>query len=522
MIHGFLWGELMKWVFAAIICGLPAWCGTCDSLSTFSLPDTKITMAESVAEGAFTPPYGAAIDKIPAFCRIAGVIQPSADSYIRFEVWLPAANWNNKFLGDGNGGFAGTIDYAAMAADLNHGYAVAGTDTGHQGDGVDATWAFKHPEKVADFGYRAIHLTAQNGKSLTRAFYGRAASEAYFESCSNGGRQALMEAQRFPEDYDGILAGAPANNWTHLVSSGLALAQSMTANPAAYISSMKIPAISAATQAACDAEDGVKDGIIGDPARCHFDPAVLLCKGTETQSCLTAPEIDTLKRLYAGGRNFPGLVPGGEEGQNGWPLWITGNGPGLSLMHGFVENYFRYMVFEDASWNIVTANLESAERTADEKTGRLLNATDPDLKRFLARHGKLILYHGWNDPAISAWNTVNYYRSVVGAMGQQAADSFVRLYMVPGMQHCAGGPGPDSFGQFSSAGIADPKRSVYAALEQWVEKGVAPGEIIASKATEGAGAKNAQMTRPVCPFPRIPKYKGSGATGDAGSFECAE
>jgi hypothetical protein len=496
-------------------CALPGLGATCESLSALKLPDTKITVAESVAEGEFTPPYGNAIDKVAAFCRVAGVIQPTSDSYIRFEVWLPVAgNWNAKFLGVGNGGFAGGIDYNAMGADVTHGYATAGTDTGHEADGVDASWAFHHPEKAVDFGYRAIHLTARNAKSLVKEFYERPADKAYFESCSNGGREALMEAQRFPEDYDGILAGAPANNWTHMLTSGLELSKAMLDNPSAYISDTKIPAIHAATLAACDAADGVKDGVISDPAGCHFDPSVLLCKGVESRACLTGPEVATLKRMYAGGQNYPGFTPGGEDGPGGWGTWVFGSGPGLSLGYGFTENYFRYMVFEDPSWNALTANVADAGRMAEQKTARFMNATDPNLQKFQARKGKLILYHGWNDPAISAWNTVNYYKSVVGAMGQRNTSEFVRLYMIPGMQHCGGGPGASSFGQSSAIGEKDPHRSVYAALEEWVEKGTAPEEIVANSGKEGS------MTRPICAYPQIAKYRGSGDNREAASFVC--
>ncbi len=239
---------------------LPALGATCESLAGTALPHTTIGVAESVSAGHFAPPYGEPINETPAFCRVVGVIQPTADSYIRFEVWMPAAGWNGKFLAVGNGGFAGEIGYGAMSEILKRGYASAGTDTGHEAEAVDASWAYKHPEKVIDFGYRALHETTENAKYLIEAFYGMPASHSYFDSCSDGGREALMEAQRFPEDFDGILAGAPANFWTHLLAGGIDLAKTMYGNPDAYISSVKVPAISTAVLAACDAEDGVKDG----------------------------------------------------------------------------------------------------------------------------------------------------------------------------------------------------------------------------------------------------------------------
>jgi hypothetical protein len=506
---------------------LPTRGADCVALLSTELPDTTLTIAQSAPAGRFIPPYGRPVDKLPAFCRVAGVIRPTSDSYIRFEVWLPASGWNGRLLSVGNGGFAGSISYNAMADALRRGYATAGTDTGHEGDAEDASWAFQHPEKVVDFGYRAVHVTTQNAKSIVEAFYTRMPQRTYFDSCSNGGREGLMEAQRFPEDFDGILAGAPANFWTHLLSAGIDLAQgSYGRNPSGYISSTKIPALQAAALTVCDAQDGVKDGIVSDPLRCRFDPSVLLCKGDESRSCLTAPQIASANKLYAGGENshgeqiFPGYMPGAEDGPNGWAAWITGTGPGKASGPVYAENYFRYMVFGDATWNLLTANVDLAERTADEKTAGVLNATDPDLRRFRARGGKLILYHGWNDPAISPLNSINYYKSVIAAVGAQTAESFIRLYMVPGMQHCFPGPGPNSFGQTGHITVKGTVYGIYDALEQWVEKNTAPGDIIATKYLDDDVTKGVQMTRPLCPYPQVPKYKGKGDTNDSANFVC--
>jgi Tannase and feruloyl esterase len=514
-------------VIAYLLLGaLPASAVSCESLLSAALPDTAITAAQSVPAGKFTPPYGNAIDGVPAFCRVAGVIKPTSDSYIRFEVWLPASGWNGKFLGIGNGGFAGAIGFSSLGANLKRGYATAGTDTGHEADGEDASWAYHHPEKVNDFGYRALHLTTENAKSLIQTFYGKPAQHSYFDSCSDGGREALIEAQRFPADYDGILAGAPANFWTHMVASGVDVSQAMYNDPASYISSIKIPAISAAVLAACDAEDGVKDGIVNDPARCRFDPSALLCKDVDSRDCLTAPQVASLKKLYAGGRNshadliFPGYAPGAEDGRNGWIPWIIGDGPGGSSSSVYIENYFRYMVFEDPTWNLLTANVNTAVRAADKKTARALNATETDLHNFQARGGKLILYHGWSDPAISPFNTINYYNGVVQTMGVENAGSFVRLYMVPGMQHCIGGKGPDSFGQLGTTTAKGPEHGVYDALEQWVESGTAPEAIVATKYVDDNSAKGVRMTRPLCPYPQTAVYKGTGDSNDSANFEC--
>ena len=510
-----------------LLIAIPAAAVTCESLLSVKLPDTTLTVAESVTGGKFTPPYGNRLDDVPAFCRVAGVIKPTADSYIRFEVWMPSSGWNDRYLGVGNGGFAGAIDYRALGGNLKRGYATAATDTGHEADGTDASWAFHHPEKIADFGYRGLHLTTENAKTLIRAFYTRPQQHAYFDSCSDGGREALMEAQRFPEDFDGILAGAPANAWTRLLSNGVALANAVYAKPDAYISSFKVPAIQAAALAACDAHDGVKDGILNDPVNCRFDPSVLLCKGAESRTCLTAPQIESLKMIYAGGRSakgeliFPGLMPGAEDGPNGWGSWLMGRAPGQSAIGAFVDDYFRYMVFDNPTWSSLSGNVDAAVHTAEEKTAHVLNATDPNLNPFASRGGKLILYHGWNDPAIAPLNTVNYYRAVQNAMGAQKAGNAVRLYMVPGMQHCIGGPGATWLGQLGTTTARGDKHGIYDALERWVEKDTAPGQIFATKYVEDNPAKGVQLTRPLCPYPQIARYKGAGDTSDAASFTCA-
>jgi hypothetical protein len=505
------------------VVALPALAADCATLSSAKLPDTTIKIAQSTSGGKFNPPHGSPVEKVPAFCRVAGVIRPAKHSEIRFEVWLPASGWNGKLLSTGNGGFAGSIEYAAMAQNLRRGYATAGTDTGHEADWSDGSWALHHPEKVADFGYRALHATTQNAKSLIQAFYTRLPEHSYFDSCSNGGREALMEAQRFPEDFDGILAGAPANAWTHLMTNGIDVTQMLYGQkPTGYIPSTKLPALQAAALAACDGPDGVKDGVINDPLHCHFDPSVLLCKGNESPSCLTAPQVASAKRIYEGrvdaeGKQiYPGLMPGAEDGPNSWAAWITGGGGAQGSGAIIVESFFRDMVYEDAKWNPLTAKVELIQKAADEKTARTLNATDPDLRPFQARGGKLILYHGWNDSAISPLYTVNYYESVVATMGAQAAESFLRLYMVPGMLHCSGGPGANSFGQTGNTTAKGPEYGVFDALEQWVEKDTAPGDIIATK-YNGNGV---QMTRPLCPFPQIAKYKGAGDSNDSANFMC--
>jgi feruloyl esterase len=511
-----------------LIAGLPVWAATsCEDLGHLTLANATVTTAQSVPAGDFTPPGAPALHDLPAFCRVALTLKPSADSDILLEVWMPASGWNGKFQGVGNGGFAGSISFSALGQAISHGYASASTDTGHHAiPGIDATWALNHPEKTIDFGYRAIHESAVQAKALIRAFYGEPLKRSYFSSCSNGGRQALMEAQRYPEDYDGIIAGAPANYWTHLLTEAVVNSQNTLSDPASYIPAAKLPAIESAALAACDLNDGVKDGVIENPGMCKFDPAVLLCKGEESgNSCLTEQQLTALKKIYAGPRTsageqiMPGYSPGGEAEPGGWAAWITGGQPQQAAMFGFGTQFFKNMVFSDPAWDFKTFNPDRDMKVADQKAAAALNATDPDLKKFKARGGKLILYHGWSDAAIPATNVINYYESVVKKMGQKDVSDFTRLYMVPGMQHCAGGPSPTSFGQ-GGVPTADAQHDLAAALELWVEKGVAPQEIIATKYKSGTPASGVARTRPLCTYPQTAHYKGSGSTDDAANFVC--
>ena len=511
---------------------------SCEDLAQLELLGARILSAQMIAAGAFTPPNvsprtagdGSFYKMLPAFCRIVVEATPSADSSIKIEVWMPAGDaqdrgWNGKLQGRGNGGFAGEIAYPQLGTGVSQGYAMAGTDTGHTGSAVEASWALGHPEKVADFGYRGIHEMTRVAKEVVKAYYGKETQHSYFWGCSNGGRQALMEAQRFPEDYDGILAGAPANFWTHLLTKALADAQATTLDPASYIPPGKLPAIARAVNAACDAQDGVSDGIVNDPRKCHFDPATLLCKEGDSENCLTAAQVTALKKLYEGpddakGKKiFPGYVVGAEEGPGGWETWITGPAPGKSLLFAFTSGYFPNFVYGKADWNYKDASVDQAMKAADEKTAKVLNATEANLKAFKARGGKLILYHGWNDAAISALNTINYYNELVRKMGARESEAFARLYMVPGMQHCSGGPGTDSFGQ-GGTDARDARRNMETALEQWVEKGIAPDAIVATKYEGRDASTGVKMTRPLCPFPQIAKYNGTGDTNDARNFVC--
>jgi Tannase and feruloyl esterase len=498
----------------------------CENLAKLSLAHTKITIAKVVAAGTFEGPGlpfpGAPkpnYKDVPAFCRVTADATPVADSDIKIEVWMPMSGWNGKFRGQGNGGFSGYIDYPALAEAVKRGYASAGTDTGHST--TDGSWALGHPEKIIDYGYRGIHEMTEKAKAIEQAFYGAGPKESYFSSCSNGGREALMEAQRFPADYNGILAGAPANYFTHLIAGSMYELQATTLDPASYIPMAKIPAISEAVLAACDAQDGLRDGLINDPRKCHFNPDTMICKGTDANSCLTAPQAAALKKIYAGlkdakGRQlFPGLSPGGETGPGGWGIWITGNAPGRSLIAFFGVGFFSNFIYDKKDWDYKTFDLLAGTRLADQKTAAILNSTDPNLRPFMRRGGKLIIYHGWSDAAIAPVNSIDYYNQVLAKLGARDTQKFVRLYMVPGMQHCGGGPGPDIFGQGSS-GSDDPGSNITLALERWVQGGAGPAEIIATKMTKGV-----KMTRPLCPYPEVAKYKGSGDINDAANFVCA-
>jgi feruloyl esterase len=498
----------------------------CENLKTLALADTTITIAEVIAVGPLsrqpgsTPlPAGIPTAKAPetgapgyfpnerpivvaAHCRVEAVIRPSADSEIGMELWLPTDQWNGKFEMFGNGGWAGRALTPWRA--MNQGYATAWTDTGHQG--ASGAFALGHPEKVIDFAYRAVHETAIKSKAIIAAFYGPAPRLSYFDGCSTRGRQALMEAQRYPEDFDGILAAAPANNMTSLAVWRFAMEVNVRKKPASIVQPTKLAMVNRAVLAACDARDGVVDEILSDPRQCRFDPATLLCRDAETDNCLTPSQVDAFKAGYtpAARKNgqliFPGMVPGAEAR---W-IMLTANTPEPGTLNDL--DLFKYVVHEDPKWDWHTFDIDRETQLAEEKAG-YLNASDPDLSAFKARGGKLIMYHGWNDGgnggAIPPQNSVNYYESVLKKMGAQQ-DNWFRLFMVPGMAHCFGGPGPDQVNWIG-------------ALERWREAGIAPDQPTASRVDIN---NQVDMTRPVCPYPKIPKYSGIGSTNDAANFAC--
>lgn len=500
----------------------------CTNLTSMILDHAQVTSAAMIPAGASIDGIGldpARSKSRPAFCRVQVTDRPSSDSDIRTEVWLPAENWNGGYRAKGNGGFAGTIPYQELDSALIEGFVTSGTDTGHRGS--SPTFALGHPEKIKDFGWRAVHDMALYGKSIAKSFYGMAPEHSYFTSCSNGGREALMEAQRFPTDFDGILAGDPANDWTSLLAAGTQDEQTLLANDADYIPSTKIPLIAAAVLAACDGQDGLKDGVINDPRLCKFDPAVLSCKDGSVDNCLTHGQIASLNTIYSakldskGKQIFPGYLPGAEDGPGGWTRWILGAAPGKSTFAFFGIGYFSNFIHEQADWSISSFDLNQDLKLAKQKTAADLDAVDPNLKPFADHAGKLIIYHGWNDPAVPALSTVSYYDQVVNALGERATRSAVRLYMVPGMQHCGGGPGANSFGENENEPQTKDPQNIFAALEQWVETGKGPGPLTAKKFVQDDPAKGLGFSRPLCSYPSKIKYV-KGDPNNMSSFVCVD
>lgn len=505
-------------IFVVVVVSIgsaPLAAASCESLASAKLPNTTITLAQAVPAGEFTPPpgserdLGAPVDwkKLPAFCRIAATIAPVPDSNIKIEVWLPIPGstpasspmWNGEFEADGNGGWTGTINYKYLGAALGRGYAAAMTDTGHAGG--SASFALGHPEKVVDFGYRAVHEMTVKAKAIVAAFYGQAAQRAIWNGCSAGGREGLKEAQMYPEDYDGIVAGDPIADTVGRSLGGVWMAQAVHHDPAGALTPDKYEILHKAVLDSCDAIDGVKDGVIENPTLCHFDPATVECKDGNATGCLTGPEVATAKKIYSGVIDaqskevvFPGLAPGSELG------WGTQAGP---RPFGAATDYFKYIVFQNPDWDYMTLNFASDIARA-EKAGEAINSTNPDLTAFFARGGRILQYHGWSDQQMSAETSPRYYDSVVRKMGDASlVERSYRLFMVPGMRHCGGGEGADTFDKIET-------------LEQWLKSGKAPESIVASRVEAGKVVR----THPLCPYPQTAVYKGAGSTDDASSFTC--
>jgi feruloyl esterase len=478
---------------------------TCADLTRLTLPTTTITTAVVVPAGTFKPSAGpvpaasqALYARLPEFCRIAATLRPSADSDIKIEVWLPT-QWNGKFQAVGNGAWAGVIPYAPMAQGIAEGYATAGTDTGHVGN--NAAFAIGHPEKVIDLGYRSVHEMTVQAKALIDSFYGRAQQFSIWNGCSQGGRQGITEAVRYPNDFDGVIAGAPAVNWMNLHAGRMAANRAANRTDAATIPQEKYVLVHNAALDACDTNDGVMDGLIENPLSCRFDPKVLQCKEDDGANCLTAAQVESARALYApvldskGQEVLPGLVPGSEQA---WAIAAARRPLATAL------DAFKYIVFENPNWDPATFNAATdIERTLRADRNDVLNSSSTDLKTFFDRGGKLLMYHGWSDTQVTPLNSINYFQKVVSRFGPHVAGSSIQLYMVPGMNHCNGGAGPDLFNKV-------------AALEQWMTTGTAPEKIVASHVTNFT----IDRTRPLCTLGRVAKWTGSGSSDDAWNFSC--
>lgn len=483
-----------------------------------SLPDVRIT---SVTHETAPVPN----------CKVAGVIGTETN----FELLLPDT-WNGKFVMGGGGGFVGSIvNWSLIYGSLQAGYATVGTDTGHQANSLDASWALNNLERIVSFGHQAVHRTAVTARALTSAYYGQDASRNYFIGCSRGGGQALMEAQRYPEDFDGIVAGAPAYHWTNELGARNAwVNQAMYPDPndlsVAVIGPEAQQLIGKAVLKQCDILDGLEDGILNNPLQCNFDVSSLACDSGKTNSCLSDQEVAAAKRIYHDlrdqeGRIFPGMPPGGELSPGGWTMWFTG---GLDLQQdvgdfqegvrtesdfpdpvtpnahfAFGNGVMKYLIFHDPDWNYADYSFENF-RSDVAKVAPTLNATNPDLSAFRQRGGKLLMHAGWSDMALSPLGTIEYYEQVLKHDPRAAQD--VRLIMMPGVDHCAGGSGP------SWVNFLDE-------IDKWVETGDAPEQLTAHWLN---AQRQPDGSRPVCAYPKTVKYKGAGDPRDAASFTCSE
>jgi feruloyl esterase len=484
---------------------------SCDSLASLKILNATFTSTKSISPpweipatgGMFGTPAGQKMS-LP-FCRIEGFLTPTSDSHIGFEVWLPTTdNWNGNFLAAGNPGFIGGIARGALAGIVKKGYAAASTDTGHTEDGYN--WSIGHPEKLVDWGYRAVHETAVITKRLIQSYYGKPVKYSYWNSCHNGGNQGLNEAQRYPEDFNGIVAGDPAYYISRLQAGSLyigwvALKDGVKAP--GYIPPSKYPVLNRAALDACDGKDGLVDGIIEDPTRCDFDPMRIVCPGADAASCLTVAQAETARKIYAGSkfndgtRLYSGFEPGSELG---WGIMTTGPEM-LSLNVG----YFRGMVFENPNWDPKTFDVDRDTRLAETRTGGAVDAINPNLKAFKEKGGKLILHQSWNETAVPPRTIIDYYQKVEKTMGgRNQTQDFARLFMVPGMGMCPGFSNEEDFNTLE-------------AIRKWVENDVAPDKILASHRD---GQRNIFRTRPVCAYPAVSVYKGSGDINDADNFIC--
>jgi feruloyl esterase len=471
---------------------------SCESLLKLGSPTVSITLAKSVETGTLIPTASAgALPDLPPFCRVILRLSPSTDSAIGVEIWLPASGWNGKFLAVGSGGWGGSINYDDMADALRRGYATSATDDGHTDRG--ASFIAGHPEKFIDFAYRAEHEMTVEAKKLIKALYGRAARRSYWNGCSGGGREGLLQAYRYPDEFNGIIAGDAANMRRNAWALWLAI--QTFKDPAAVIPPDKYPMIHQAVLDACDANDGLRDGIIDDPEGCHVDFRSLECAAGDGPDCLTPRQVQTAQTITspatttAGRVLFPRLEPGTELR---WDRLAGGPRPADI----FVDQ-FRYVVYQDPNWDWRNFDLERDSDRANA-VDKDIDELDPHLAAFAKHGGKLLIYHGWADQQVAPGSSIEFYESVLKLSANSTqAPNWIRLFMVPGMAHCTGGEGPDTFDKVSL-------------LERWVEKGEAPARVIAAHSTAG----KVDRTRPLCPYPQIARYNGAGSIDQASNFTC--
>jgi feruloyl esterase len=500
-------GAIGAAVFATTVMQPSRAATSCAALTALTIPQVRVTSAADVQEGSLSVAAGAPPLKVPAFCRVAAVATPTPDSHINFEVWLPPVDvWNGKFQAVGNSGWTGALAYDAMAAAIQRGYATASTDTGHTGD--DLSFAAGHPERLVDWAYRAVHVMTVASKLIVRARQGRLPQQSYFAGCSTGGAQGLMAAQRYPDDYDGIVAASPGNDRVTRLASYLWTWNAAHQTPESRLSPEKLLTVNQAVLGACDAQDGVKDGVIDDPRRCSFDPGTLLCRNEENGTCLTSRQLEALRKIYNGPHHprqvrqiFPGLPKGSET--SGWqPFFIEpAEPPGLG--------FWRHVVFSDPGWDPQTFDWDRDLAFARARVGTLVDATNPDLRAFKARGGRIIMTAGWNDPVHAPEDAIWYYEGTERQMGgDDKTKDFFRLFMVPGMGHCAP----------ASAAPALNTADAMTALEMWTEHQVAPERIVISRPASG---ETPARSRLLCPYPLVARWRGSGSSEDAANFACA-
>jgi len=488
--------------------------GSCEDVTKVSLPGTTIMLAQNVAAGAYTPPpapagrggRGPNFSDLPAFCRVQATLKPSADSDIRMELWMPvAASWNGKLRGTGNGGLGGGVAVNAgnLGGGVRLGYATAGNNTGHEGD---SKYALDHPEKIKDYGYRAAHEMTVTAKALMKEYYGTGPKLSYMAEGGGGTMAALSAAQRYPADYDSVAATGMASYLGRHTFGQMWIWQATHQDEASFIPVEKYAVLHKAALDACDDKDGLKDGIIGDPEHCRFDPGVTLCKGAEAADCLTAPQVEAARKIYAGPRNprtgaevYSPMYPGSELG---WGVLAGGTAP-----LGIPVEFFKYFVFRDPNWDYKTrpVNFDSDLGLADRPENLPVNSVDPDLNAFFKRGGKLLLIDGWSDNQVPPKVAIDYYRAVVAKVGAKKAKESMRFFMVPGMQHGPGTNGPENF-NFDSLKL----------LVDWKENGKVPDRLIVSHYKDGVEVGK----RLVCQYPHIATYKGSGKTEDPESYRC--